>query len=173
MMQDWRFRKPLISARPARGWRANLERLSSYGSGLALAIFLLTDTTCTAQNGSQNGTNGSPAASVHLEPHEGKTQFKLGDLVVVDLVFTGSSPGYIVRTDTTPYPPATDNVFVNPEEGWVRSHSAFRGQSFNGDATDLGSEPVRVPIIVNRTIHLSKAGALRVDRWNRTAAFLG
>jgi hypothetical protein len=68
-----------------------------------------------------------------------------------------------VLTDTSPYRPASDEVHIVPEDGWFRSHSSFRGQSINGNAlVDLGSSPVRVPVLLNRTITFQKPGHYEV-----------
>jgi hypothetical protein len=83
---------------------------------------------------------------------------------MLDLVFTSRSPGYVVITDTSPYRPASDAVHIVPEDGWFRSHSSFRGQSINGNALiDLGTTPVRVPILLNRTITFLKPGHYEVS----------
>jgi hypothetical protein len=37
---------------------------------------------------------GSSSASVRLEPHEGKVQFRLGDPIALDLVLAAESGGY-------------------------------------------------------------------------------
>jgi hypothetical protein len=100
-----------------------------------------------------------PGATVRLEPHKGGTEFKLGDPIVLDLVFTGHSPGYVVNTDRNPYQPTSDVASITPAKGWVRSHSAYRGNGQNGNAeVDLGADPVRVPILLNRTILFQKPG---------------
>src|ERR1700687_2444086 len=100
---------------------------------------------------------------VRLEPHNGQTHFKIGDPVILDLVFTSRSPGYVVNTDTTPYPPVSDLVELAPEDGWVRSHFSFRGNSQNGNAlANLGSSPIRVPILLNRTITFNEPGRYEV-----------
>jgi hypothetical protein len=51
-----------------------------------------------------------------------------------------------------------------PEEGWVRTHHAFRGKGINGNALveNLGSDPVRVPVLLNRTITFQKPGLYEV-----------
>jgi hypothetical protein len=132
-----------------------------------LAIFALGLACCgsgaaqkTAAVGAENDDSG---AAVRLEAHEGQTQFKLGDPVMLELVFTSRSPGYVVNTNTTPYLPVSDLVSVAPEEGWVRSHKSFRGQGQYGNAVaELGGDPVRVPVLLNRTITFQKAGHYEV-----------
>src|SRR6202011_1558001 len=76
----------------------------------------------TAQNSTPLKVDTNSDATVRLEAHNGQTHFKIGDPVTLDLVFTSRSPGYVVNTDTTPYPPVSDLVELAPEEGWVRSH---------------------------------------------------
>jgi hypothetical protein len=129
-----------------------------------------------AQNAKPLGTEGDSRLAIRLEAHEGQTQFKLGDPVMVDLVFTSPSPGYVVITDTSPYRPASDAVHIVPEDGWFRSHGSFRGQSINGNTLiDLGSIQVRVPVLLNRTITFLKPGhyevALTTERLRPSRTF--
>jgi hypothetical protein len=132
-------------------------------SHLAIIALGLAWGSVSAQNKEAFGRESNSVTSVHLEAHEGQTKFTLGDPVRLDLVFTGRSPGYIVKTDSTPYLPVPDAVSVRPEEGWVRTHSAFRGQGLNGNAmVDLGSDPVRVTVLLNRTIAFQKPGHYEV-----------
>ena len=112
---------------------------------------------------SSNGANGTSAPDVRLEAHDGQTQFKIGDPVIVDLVFSGGSPGYIVRSDMNLYQPSSDLVDVVPEAGWARTHRAVRGQGLNGNAmANLGSDPIRVPVLLNRTITFLSPGHYEV-----------
>jgi len=102
-------------------------------------------------------------ATVRLEAHNGQTHFKIGDPVILDLVFTSRTPGYVVNIDTTPYPSVSDLVELAPEDGWVRSHVSFRGNSLNGNAlANLGSSPICVPILLNRTITFNEPGQYEV-----------
>ena len=117
----------------------------------------------TAQNSTPLKVDTNSGATVRLEAHNGQTSFKIGDPVTLDLVFTSRSPGYVVNTDTTPYRPVSDLVELAPEDGWVRSHVSFRGNSQNGNAlANLGSSPIRVPILLNRTITFSEPGQYEV-----------
>lgn len=116
-----------------------------------------------AQNSAPVGTRENSGAAVRLEAHDGQTRFKIGDPVTLDLVFTSRSPEYVVNTDTTPYLPVSDLVELVPEEGWVRSHSSFRGLGQNGSTLQhLGGSPVRVPVLLNRTITFQKPGHYEV-----------
>jgi hypothetical protein len=117
----------------------------------------------TAQNSTPLKADTNSGATVRLEAHNGQTHFKIGDPVTLDLVFTSRSPGYVVNTDTTPYPPVSDLVELAPEDGWVRSHVSFRGNSQSGNAlANLGSSPIRVPILLNRTITFNEPGQYEV-----------
>jgi hypothetical protein len=116
-----------------------------------------------AQKTEAAGPQDDPGAMVHLEAHVGQTQFKLGDPVILDLVFTSSSRRYVVDTDTNPYRPASDVVNISPEGGWVRSDAALQGQGLNGNAlATLGADPVRVPVLLNRTITFEEPGHYEV-----------
>jgi len=65
--------------------------------------------------------SGVHNATVRLEPHEGQTAFKIGDPVIVDLVFTSRSPGAVVKTDNNPVRPLSDGIDVSPDgDGFAR-----------------------------------------------------
>lgn len=117
----------------------------------------------TAQNSTPVETDTNSRATVRLEAHNGQTHFKIGDPVILDLVFTSRSPGYVVNTDRSPYLPVSELVELSPEDGWVRSHVSFRGNSQNGNAlANLDSSPIRVPILLNQTITFNEPGQYEV-----------
>lgn len=108
-------------------------------------------------------TDKNSDTTVRLEAHNAQTHFKIGDPIILDLVFSSRSPGYVVSTDTTSYQPVSDLVELAPEDGWVRSHASFRGQSQNGNALEnLDKSPIRVPVLLNRTITFHEPGQYEV-----------
>jgi hypothetical protein len=137
--------------------------LRSHTSQLAILALGLAWGSAAAQHPAPVGTDENSGAAVRLEAHDGQTHFKIGDPVTLDLVFTSRSPGYVVDTDTTPYLPVSDLVELAPADGWVRSHSSFRGLGQNGSTLqNLGSAPVRVPELLNRTITFQEPGHYEV-----------
>ncbi len=137
--------------------------MRSHSLQMAILMLGLAWESSAAQNPTLAGTDESFRAAVRLEAHDGQTHFKIGDPVTLDLVFTSRSPEYVVNTDTTPYHPVSDLVELAPKDGWVRSHRSFRGLSQNGSAlANLGSSPVRVPVLLNRTITFQKPGHYEV-----------
>jgi hypothetical protein len=96
----------------------------------------------------------SSSVAVSLEPHEKQTQFELGDLIALDMVFTAKSPGYAVFLDGNRFNAPQDLVNVTPTEGWFRS----QGQQYGGSPEDLGQGPVRIPVILNRSIVFQRPG---------------
>ncbi len=99
--------------------------------------------------------------AVRLEPHEGKTQFLLGDPIRVDLVFTRQEPGYTVNTSPYTYLPIPDQVDVRPAEGWSRSRMAV-AEGMIDTPVPAGREPVRVPVLLNRIITFRQPGRYAV-----------
>jgi hypothetical protein len=89
-----------------------------------------------------------------LEPHGKQTQFKLGDPITLDLVFTAKSPGYAVSMDGNRFNAPQDLVNVTPADGWFRS----QGDKFGGSPEDLGKDPVRIPVMLNRSIVFQQPG---------------
>jgi len=117
-----------------------------------------------AQDAAVGTARANSGLTVRLEAHNGQTQFKVGDPITVDLVFTSAAADYSVDTDASPYQPSGDIVYVSPEGGWVRSEQSQIGKSLNGNAlVTLGSEPVRVPVLVNRTILFEQPGHYEVS----------
>jgi hypothetical protein len=127
---------------------------------VALAVVCATgEAPSLAQAGS-----GSDYAAVHLEPHAGKTQFKLGDPVIVDLVFSGRSPHFVVKTESGPYVPPIDEVDVASEGGWVRTHGTVRGLGLDLSALKtLTGDAIRVPVLVNRTVTFLRPGHYEIS----------
>jgi hypothetical protein len=137
--------------------------MRSHTSQMAILALGLAWGASAAQDSTPVGRGENSGAAVRLEAHHGQTHFKIGDPVTLDLVFTSRSPEYVVNTDTTPYLPVSDLVELAPEDGWVRSHSSFRGLGQNGSTLEnLGSSPVRVPVLLNRTITFQKPGHYEV-----------
>ena len=91
-------------------------------------------------------------ATVRLEAHNGQTQFRLGDPVIVDLVFTGGSASDAVMTSVDPYLPAQDEVNLEPLDGWLRAHRSRPGQGMSEMPAHFSGAPIRVPILLNRDI---------------------
>jgi hypothetical protein len=86
--------------------------------------------------------------TVRLEPHEKQTDFNLGDLVTLDLVFTAKTPGYALFMDSNRFNAPQDLVNVTPAHGWFRS----QGDQYGGSPEDLGQGPVRIPVLLNRPL---------------------
>src|SRR6185437_7155312 len=98
-------------------------------------------------------TNSSGVA-VRLESHEQQTRFKLGDPITLDLVFTAKAAGYAIFMDTNRFNAPQDLVNVIPSDGWIRSQGGQRG----GSPQDLGYDPVRIPVLLNRSIVFQRPG---------------
>jgi hypothetical protein len=114
---------------------------------------------CAAQSKDGSGTSGGDYAAVYLEPHAGQTQFKIGDPVVMDLVFAGKAAQYVVKTESGPYLPPVDEVDVAPAGGWVRTRAIARGLPLNLNAlVPLKGDAIRVPMLVNRTVTFTTPG---------------
>lgn len=117
----------------------------------------------TQMSASPPSDNSKPDVTVRLEPHDGQTHFKIGDRMLVDLVFASATNAYRLETDDNPYLSVRDVINVVPDGGWFRSHAALLGQGENGNASvDLNSNPVRVTILLNRAITFQKPGHYEV-----------
>lgn len=133
-------------------------------SRLALVVLALAWATGNAQSSASSKSDDSkPDVTVRLEAHDGQTRFKIGERVLVDLVFTSLTNAYTVETDDNPYLSVRDLINIVPDGGWFRSHVALLGQPLNGNASvKLTGNPVRVPILLNRAISFQKPGHYEV-----------
>lgn len=107
-----------------------------------------------AQQPAPNLPGDVSGATVHLEPHEKQTQFKLGDPITLDLVIVAKSPGYAVFMDGNRFNAPQDLVNVAPVDGWLRSE----GNQYGGSPEDLGQTPIRIPVMLNRSIVFQQPG---------------
>lgn len=97
---------------------------------------------------------GSSSASVRLEPHESKVQFKLGDPITVDLVLA-SEPGYQAFLESTrnDFP----KVNITPADGW------FQAQAQSLELQEApGQGPIRIPVLLNRSIVFQQPGDYQI-----------
>jgi hypothetical protein len=119
---------------------------------------------CAPQDASVATEPATSGLTVRLEAHNGQTQFRIGDPILVDLVFTSAAAGVSVDTDANPYLPSGDIVYVSPDGGWMRSHQSASGKGLSGNTlVALRSEPVRVPVLINRTILFEQPGHYEVS----------
>jgi hypothetical protein len=77
-------------------------------------------------------TAAAPATQVkcELSLQGGKTQFRLGEPMVLQLSFTANGPGVSVNTTTTEPPSPFDTVVLTPKEGafpWLEDRPTVTG----------------------------------------------
>lgn len=114
---------------------------------------------CVSLAAQTNAPDAAPGVAIRLEAHEGHADFKIGDPIFVDLVFTGRSGNYSVDAEADPAQAIGDRIYVSPDGGWVRSHQSLTGKSISGNAlVPIGADGVRVPVLVNRVILFQKPG---------------
>ena len=134
-------------------------------SGWKLAVLAqLLSCICRAQDVTAGALVPNAGFTVRLDLHEGKSKFLIGDPVLVDLIFVDGAPGYSVDTNMYTYLPPHDIIYVAPDDGWVRTHQAGTGGVLIGNGlVALGSEPVRVPVLLNRTIGFENPGHYEIS----------
>src|SRR6516162_2497844 len=103
-------------------------------SQLTAIVLMLVCGSCAAQDASSAENDKNVGPTVHLEAHKGQTEFRIDDPVVVDLVFTSRTPGYVVNTNPFRILPIPEIVEVMPDGGWVRTHIAIQGEGLDGSA---------------------------------------
>lgn len=114
---------------------------------------------CAAQGAPASVNADAAGAEVRLESENGRTQFKLGEPIKLELVFTSRTKGFFVNT--TDYGDMAELVNVTPADGWFRAH----GQSGHdySSSVPLGDEPIRIPVLINQGIIFQKPGRFEIS----------
>jgi hypothetical protein len=114
---------------------------------------------CIAQQAPVSAGADANAADVRLESENGRTQFKLGEPMKLELVFTSSTKGFFVNT--TDYGDMAEQVNVTPADGWFRAHGRS-GHDYSS-SVPLGDEPIRIPVLINQGIIFQKPGRFEIS----------
>jgi hypothetical protein len=114
---------------------------------------------CAAQDSPVPAHADAAGAEVRLESENGRTQFKLGEPIKLELVFTSRIKGLFVND--TDYGDMAELVNVTPANGWFRAH----GQSGHdySSSVPLGEEPIRIPVLINQGIIFQKPGRFEIS----------
>jgi hypothetical protein len=96
--------------------------------------------------------------SVRLELKDGRSSFALGEIIPMELVFTGPASGAQVNTEE--YGDMAEDVSVTPADGWFRSHGRSSHDYLSTE--ELGDKPIRVPVLLNQGIVFEKPGHYEV-----------
>ena len=123
-------------------------------SSIAVSVVVLSCRPGLAQELAPVAPADGPHATVRLESHEQQTEFKIGDPITVDLVFTAMSNGYAVLMDGNRFNAPQELVNITPTVGWLRSV----GNQPGGSPENLGQQPVRIPVVLNRSIVFEQPG---------------
>ena len=115
--------------------------------------------TCVAQEPLASPRADESGIEVRLESENGRTQFKLGEPIKLELVFSSRVAG--VSVNATNYGDMAEEVNVTPADGWFRAH----GQSGHDYASmmPLGTEPIRLPVLINQGIVFQKPGHFEIS----------
>jgi hypothetical protein len=114
---------------------------------------------CVAQQAPVSTPVDANAADVRLESENGRTQFKLGEPIKLELVFTSRTKGFFVNT--TDYGDMAEEVTVTPADGWFRAHGKSGHDYYS--SVPLGEEPIRVPVLINQGIIFQKPGRFEIS----------
>jgi len=93
--------------------------------------------------------------TVRLEPHDGKTQFLLGEEIQLDLVFQNNGTASIPLNNID-YGDIAEKVDITPATGWFQ----WRGRSGHDylSNTPLTNKEIRIPIHLNQGFVFREAG---------------
>jgi len=126
---------------------------------LAHCMLVLAGTQAMAQGPAREppAANDQEQLEVRLEPRGGKTQYTLGEPIVLDLLLSAHVPGYSVNTNQG----FSQQVNVTPAAGWLRAHGVdhFDVLQFAG----LGEKPLRMQVLLNPAVAFQQAGRYEVS----------
>jgi hypothetical protein len=110
-------------------------------------------------------TAAAPATQVkcELSLQGGKTQFRLGEPMVLQLSFTANGPGVSVNTTTTEPPSPFDTVVLTPKEGafpWLedQAHGNRYSPDYLSTTTAEPDQPVSVTLTLNDLYRFDSPG---------------
>ncbi|MBS1815287.1 MAG: hypothetical protein JSS87_10465 [Acidobacteria bacterium] len=126
----------------------------------------------------------SSRAEVRLEAHDGQTQFKLGDLIQLDLVFQDAAfpdiraeqpgnrpwlplPGQPTVNNIN-YPDIADDATITPATGWFR----WRAKSAHdySTRTPVDATGIRIPVLLNQGYVFRQPGHYEITITTRRMA---
>jgi hypothetical protein len=96
---------------------------------------------------------------VHLEAHDGKTTFYLGEPIRLDLVFENHT-GSPFALNNTDYGDMSEKVEISPQTGWIQWQT--RSAHDYGTGLDLSSAPIRIPVQLDEGFVFREPGEYRV-----------
>lgn len=99
---------------------------------------------------------------------DGRTTFRIGERIPLELVFTGPGDGrYAVTTGSTERPtPLEEKLDISPEDGWVDPLKIYfsggmAGSWVSGEAK-LSGKPVIVPMELNEWVRFDQPGQYQI-----------
>jgi hypothetical protein len=115
------------------------------------------------------------SVSVALRTETGRSEFHMGEVILVDLVFVASAPDSYERNSGVALPeryPMPDTFFAEPREGWSDPLGEYRKALFEAEHSGripitgfgissihiLGSEPYTFSLVLNDYVRFSKPG---------------
>lgn len=114
----------------------------------------------------------APAAAdlpiVHLEAHDGKTSFYLGEPIRLDLVFENHT-GASLAINGSIYGDLSEKVEITPQTGWFQWQTQS-GHDFYTE-TELEDRPIRIPVQLDEGILFREPGQYRIQI--TTSRFMG
>jgi len=103
--------------------------------------------------------SGNAQPAVHLEPHDGRSVFYLGEPIQLDLVFENHT-GSAFTINASIYGDLSEKVEITPATGWFQ----WQTQSGHDYASieNLGDQPIRIPVRLDEGFVFREAGHYRV-----------
>ncbi len=116
--------------------------------------------------GLASAQTGGPVR-VDLSLVDGKTVYRVGEPIQINLTFTASEAGYSLNGTTTSPASSVDTLFLSPTNGvfpWLDDQA--RGHRYGPDYASIGSleinKPVTIGLILNAVYRFNESGHYKV-----------
>ena len=112
----------------------------------------------------QGSARGPDVVAVTLTLKDGKTTYRAGEAIILDLSFAANEPGHAIESVTTEPPSAVDEIVISPKEGvsrWLDDASGrHQYMPDYGTPQQLSpGEPSHILLPINAVYRIDKPGS--------------
>jgi hypothetical protein len=112
----------------------------------------------------QESALGSEAVQVTLTLKDGKTTYRAGEPIILDLSFAENEPGHAIESGTTEPPSPIDEIVISPKEGvsrWLDDASGRHQYMPDAETSQQISpgEPSHILLPINSVYRIDKPGS--------------
>ena len=112
----------------------------------------------------QGSARGSDVVQVTLTLKDGKTTYRAGEAIILDLSFAANEPGHAIESVMTEAPSAIDEIVISPKEGvsrWLDDASGRHQYTpdYGGPEPLSPGEPSHILLPINAVYRIDKPGS--------------